>query len=66
MVYERTANALLGVSVTKFRRLVLPVDWVPNPKFSTAPSVPLYDPRVLLETRSFLAKHPDMAKSGSI
>ncbi len=64
LVYEKTAARLLGVSVARLRRLVLPEDWIPNPAYSTAPRVPIYDPRTLLLIKQFVEKDPSLAKSG--
>ncbi len=64
LVYEKTAARLLGTSVAKLRNLAIPADWIVNPAFTTAPSVPIYDPRTLLETSRFLADHSEFVDSG--
>jgi hypothetical protein len=64
LVYENTAAKLLDLSKERFRRLVLPEEWIPNPRYSTAPKVPIYDPRTLLEIKRDLVEDPDLAARG--
>jgi hypothetical protein len=55
LVYEKTARALLGdLSQKRFRELVLPDRWIGNPVYSTAPRVPVYEPRWLLAVREMI------------
>jgi hypothetical protein len=59
LIYEKPAREALRLSRAVFRALVLPTAWVKNPKYSTAPSVGVYDPRTLLAIRAALDSDPD-------
>lgn len=62
LVYEKTARALLkSLSKTRFRELVLPDRFVANPAYSTAPKVPVYDPRWLMTVRNLIASNNEPA-----
>lgn len=54
LLYEKTARKLLGLGQTRFRRMVLPDRWVVNPAYSTAPKIPVYDPRWLVIVKQAL------------
>lgn len=57
LVYEKTAAKLLGITVLRLRRLVLPDRWITNPAYRTAPNVPVYDPRTLLVIKQLVIDH---------
>jgi hypothetical protein len=64
LVYEKTAQKLLNVSRMRLRRLILPEEWITNPAYTTAPSVPVYDPRTLLAIKREIEQDPVLAVRG--